>query len=255
MNTTIHQLPSYRQETRSLGGAIAAPVFWGYAQADYEHAGVDLASGDWRRLQASYDNLPVDAYLPAGETYRQRRFGRFCYDVAANALQALPHGPFFQAKQFNRLSGGVDRDFAPLASDIQRNATLAQLIRFHVDQIQPARPAVRRWRVYVHQIRITGHDAKPGQPTPEGVHQDGHCYIAQILINRTNVIGAETRIYDLDKQPVLATTLQRRLDSLLIEDATLFHEVTAIRCAHPARPAWRDMLLLDFNPMGERHEN
>jgi hypothetical protein len=219
-----------------------------FARRDYERAGICVTDSAWEELRTSFGHLPVDTYLPDGASYRLRRFGRFGYDTATGNLLTLADKPFFQAAHFNRLNGGIHRQFAPLTAAVRHNRVLYQLIRFHATELRRACPDIARWKVYVHQIRITASRDASGKPAPEGVHQDGHYFVAQILIARENVTGAESRILSGKNELMAHTTLTRPLDTLLVNDRAVFHEVTELHGQTGDQLGYRDMLLIDFNP-------
>lgn len=243
-----------RYAAHSEQAAVPAFQFMAFDHLDYARAGIHRWDPAWRELCGSYEDLPVDAYLPAGEAYRRRRFGRFAYDAHTGALRALPDKPFFQAQAFNPLAGGIHREFAPLAPATRHNRLLGRLIGFHARHLQSSHPGLAWWKVYVHQIRIISGAAGPGRPTPEGIHRDGHYYVAQVLVNRVNAAGAQSRIYNAQRRLIARTTLTDGLDSLLVNDRAVFHEVTELHCQETGRCAYRDMLLIDFNPYDELTE-
>ena len=223
-------------------------AFLAFARGDYERSGVCMSGSAWEELRASYTDLLVDTYLSDGASYRLRRFGRFSYDTPTGNLLTLPDRPFFQAVHFNRLNGGIHREFAPLAAAVRHNRVLYQLVRFHATELRRACPDIGQWKVYVHQIRIIASEEASGRPAPEGVHQDGHYFVAQILIARENVTGAESRILGNRNELITRTTLTHPLDTLLVNDRAVFHEVTDLYCQAGDKPGYRDMLLIDFNP-------
>jgi hypothetical protein len=83
------------------------------------------------------------------------------------------------------------------------------------------------------------------RPTPEGRHRDGHDYVAMHLIRRVRCGGGETLIYPRGGAKVLArTTLSDPLDSVLVDDGAVDHEVTPL--AVDGGPGYRDVLLVTF---------
>lgn len=66
---------------------------------------------------------------------------------------------------------------------------LHTLIRFFAERV-PGDLDPATTGVGVHQIRITATRDAKGLPAPEGVHEDGHHYVAQVLMRRTDVQGA-----------------------------------------------------------------
>ena len=124
---------------------------------------------------------------------------------------------------------------------------LRDLIRFHFNALN-VQDKSKPWKVFVHQIRITARDNMKGLPTPEGIHQDGHAYVAQILIDRKNVKGATSTIYDQNRSNLFRHTLTQPFDTILVNDKQVWHGVTPVRQLDSSFPGTRDMLLLDFNP-------
>jgi hypothetical protein len=201
----------------------------------------------WQRLCADWDRLEPDRYLAGGAKFRLRRYGRYYWSPADDALEALPHEPYFQPEDENPYAGGVVREFAPLLPETVHNPFLHALVRSTFACLPVADDKRgRAWEVRVHQIRIVASPGEPGLPAPEGVHQDGTDFLTLHLVRRHNVVGAETTIYDLDRNPVWRSTLREALDSLILEDSRVLHGVTPVRSAGGRTAGTRDVLGVDF---------
>jgi hypothetical protein len=106
----------------------------------------------------------------------------------------------------------------------------------------------------------------PGDPGPEGVHQDAALLTAIVLIGRHNVHNGSgrNRIWSL-AQPngkpkvvvqhhdnlIAEMTLQNPLDTLLVLDRKVKHEATVITPIEESLPAIRDVLTFEVRP----HQN
>ncbi|HLK58334.1 MAG TPA: 2OG-Fe dioxygenase family protein [Chthonomonadaceae bacterium] len=201
----------------------------------------------WRRLQQDWDHLEPDRYLKPGATFRQRRYGRFYWSPVSAALLPLPHAPYFQPEAENAYAGGVDRTFAPLLPETECNPFLHALVRCtfaHLPVAEERRQQV--WEVRVHQIRIVATSAEPGQPAPEGIHQDGTDFLTLHLVHRDNIVGGESTIYDLDRRPLYHVTLREPMDSFLLEDPRVLHGVTPVYPADSHHRGIRDLFGIDF---------
>ncbi len=201
----------------------------------------------WHGLIDDWDRLEVDRYLDRGATFRRRRYGRYYWSPAGDELVALEHQPYFQPEGENSYAGGIVRDFAPLLPDTVRNPFLAALVRctFACLPVAPDRRG-QTWEVRVHQIRIVASKEQPGEPAPEGIHQDGTDFLTLHLVRRRNVAGAESTIYDLDRRPIQSYTMQEPLDSFILEDPRIMHGVTPVHPADENELAIRDILGIDF---------
>jgi hypothetical protein len=58
------------------------------------------------------------------------------------------------------------------------------------DELTPA-PA---WHVEAHQFRIEARPGQAGQPTPEGMHQDGVDWVLVLMVGRHNIVSGTTTI-------------------------------------------------------------
>lgn len=180
-----------------------------------------------------------------GGRYRRRRYAVF--DVTADRIIRAPHQPHFQAKTYNRLNGGLDRWFDPVAPEIGDHpvtqALIRQLARIF-DAIAPAQGA--GWHVELHQFRIEASADAIGRPTPEGVHRDGVDGAFVMLINRENVSSGVTEIFGANGASLGHFTLSETGDAVFLDDARVFHGVTPIAPLDPQKPAIRDVLVITF---------
>jgi hypothetical protein len=201
----------------------------------------------WRHLREDWTDLQPDRYLERGAMFRLRRFGRYYYAPADDALTPLPQQPYFQPKDENPYAGGIERTFAALLPDTVHNPFLHALVRstFACLPVPDDRQG-KTWEVRIHQIRIVASPGKPGLPAPEGIHQDGTDFLTLHLVRRHNVVGGESTIYDLGRQPIACHTMTEPLDSFIIEDPRVMHGVTPVHSADGLWPGTRDLLGVDF---------
>jgi hypothetical protein len=209
----------------------------------------------WRRLREDWDHLQLDQYLERGATFRRRRYGRYHWSPADDALLPLPHESYFQPKDENAYAGGISRNFAPLLAETLYSPFLNALVHCTFERLPvPRERQAHAWEVRIHQIRIVASRVEPGQPAPEGIHQDGTDFLTLHLVRRHHVVGGLSTIYDLDRKPLWSRTLQEPFDSLILEDPRIMHEVTPVHPADGFTTGHRDLLGVDFiySPLLER---
>ena len=114
------------------------------------------------------------------------------------------------------------------------------------DGLTPAATRPRAWHVELHQFRIEAQPGQAGLPTPEGMHRDGVDWVLVLLVRRENVASGETSIHDLLRRPLGSFTLTEPLDAALVDDSRVYHGVTPVTPQDPARPAYRDVLVVTF---------
>jgi|SRR5580658_9444102 hypothetical protein len=193
-----------------------------------------------------WDELEPDAELCDGGCYRFRRYGRLraVLRPGGYALTPLPHAPFRQDATYLPGYQGRQRHFAPIPAHVLSGPAISELAGADLAVVSDLVQA-RQWVIGLHMIRVVAEPGAPGLPTPEGRHRDGHDYIGMHLIGRSGCAGGESVIYRDGRAPH-RTTLATRLDSLLVDDGVLTHEVTPI-AAVGAEAATRDTLLIDLN--------
>jgi hypothetical protein len=200
---------------------------------------------DWPAFAASWDDLAIDDYLADHGRYRRRRHAVFSIPADGRILREA-HQPHYQSRDYNRLYGGIERWFEPIAFDIGASASLHSILHFCTMLFGALAPGVPRWRAETHQFRIEARLDEPGQPTPEGVHRDGVDYVLVLLITRRNVASGTTTIFSSSQELLGSFTLAKTFDAALVDDSRVFHGVTPVEPLDPEQPAWRDVLVVTF---------
>ena len=193
-------------------------------------------------LRASWERLTRDAYLLDGGRYRFRRHSCFIHELAGDSLQLVAHRAHWQPRDYNALHGGLERWFDPIETAVLHSPAWGGLLRalgklFATVRAQP------RWYIEAHQFRIDTAEGI-GRPTPEGAHRDGVDFVAVILVNRSDVSGGETRVFDAQGPAGVRFTMAEPWTALLLNDAQVVHETTPIQKA--GARGLRDTLVLTF---------
>jgi hypothetical protein len=196
---------------------------------------------DWAAFTASWNDLAPDAYLASTGRHRRRRHAVFSAD--AQGVHREPHQPHYQSKAYNTLQGDIERWFEPITAD---GPSLRRILDFCHGCFGALAPQVARWHVEVHQFRIEARADEAGEPTPEGVHRDGVDYVLVLLVDRTNIESGITTIHAADGRLLGSFTLTHPFDAALVDDARVFHGVTAVTPVDPGRPAHRDVLVVTY---------
>lgn len=234
------------ESNSNVRASIAARGFAFVPGADFRLAELEA---DWQRLTSDWAHLETDAYMADGGRYRVRRYGRFFYVPATSELRRLPHATVFQSHYVNNFAGGIHRDFAPLRDTTFANPFLQALIRFDFTCFEVAEPSMLAdaWEVWIHQIRIETFGKNAVPPAPEGIHHDGHDFIAMHFVNRENVAGGRSLIYDNSQSPLYSCLFEHPLDTIYADDHRVMHAVEPICACEDGRPARRDILIIDYD--------
>ena len=188
-------------------------------------------------FQASYDELYFDDYHPDGT--RTRRFSQYylTFENDEPQIEALPIRPFSQKLLNNPLVGNQLRYFPAVKTDLR------PFILNGFETLGVSRS--NSLQVNCHQIRVAGKPEQIGRSSPEGIHRDGVDFVLMGCINRINVTGGESRIYDNNKNLVHSRTLQTS-EGLIVDDRVGYHYASDFELEDPAKGGHRDMLIIAF---------
>ncbi len=241
--TEPRDLPAFAHELADAGYAfVRAPEM----RAVLERDGL----ADFQNFAESWNDLGIDTFMADGGRYRKRRHAAF--RAASGVIERKPHQPHYQSRDYNALNGGIARWFEPVSEAAAAHPALAAILATCQRLFDALTPAARRpdvWHVELHQFRIEAAAGQAGQPTPEGLHRDGVDWVLVLLIRRENVASGETTIHDAARRQLGSFTLTEPLDAALVDDQRVYHGVTPVLPIDPARPAFRDVLVVTF-----RHE-
>lgn len=232
---------SFSAPVLSDTGALTATLLsTGYAVLAspqvFSLAGIESAQFDvWKPL---WDDLPADAYLKDGGRYRRRRHS--CFVVEADGVRQVPHRPHWQPLEYNALHGGMQRHFEPMVRSIVDDPAWAKLLKW-LGWVCSSLKGQTTWFVEAHQFRIDTTDGI-GRPTPEGAHRDGVDLVAVFMVDRQDVKGGETRVFEAAGPNGQRFTLMQPWSLLLLDDARVIHESTPIQPTGPQ--AHRDTLVI-----------
>lgn len=197
----------------------------------------------------SFDRLVQDTHL--GAQARTRRFSQYRLNWRGSAwqLERLPHRPFIQAPEHNKLVGGVLREFEPLEVDptaVVQAAARAAGLSTTID-----------WHSNVHQIRVSAEPSRSVRVVPEGLHQDGHELAALLIVNRRDIVEGVTKLVRQDSGETDFEGIIQSGQGIVFDDQVYLHDTTPIlSCGAAGR---RDMFIVVFNRWqnaryGDQHE-
>ncbi len=232
-------LDQVRREVREKGFArVRAP--------DMRRMVGEAALVAWPDYAESWKDLAIDGYMADGGRYRRRRHATF--DARPGEIVRRAHQPHYQSLDYNALNGGVERWFEPVAEAVGEMPLSRRVLDLSLDVFSAvAGPrAGFPWRVEMHQFRIEARAGEQGRPTPEGAHRDGVDWVLVMLVARENITAGVTDIFDPTGASLGSFTLMEPLDAVFIDDARVFHGVTAVEAVDPDRPAYRDVLVVTF---------
>ncbi len=187
--------------------------------------GIGCSLTGLQALNPFWNNLATDTYLKDGGRYRKRRHA--CFVVNGSHVTQAPHRAHWQPLDYNALHGGMQRWFEPMAPEVV-NAPVWNPLLLWLARVGSAVSTTQPWFVEAHQFRIDTTDGI-GRPTPEGAHRDGVDFVAVFMVDRVNIKGGETRVFDANGTSGERFTLSQQWSLLLLDDAKVIHESTPIQ--------------------------
>lgn len=195
-------------------------------------------------LRPDWEELPPDTFLKDGGRYRRRRHS--CFVVTSGQVEQVPHRAHYQPPEYNALHGGMLRIFEPIPAHTLATPVWSRLL-LALARTCSAVKGEQPWYVEAHQFRIDTRDGI-GRPTPEGAHRDGVDFVAILLVDRVDVRGGESRIFEAEGRLGQRFTLSQPWTLVLLDDQRVIHESTPIQPA--AQGGHRDTLVLTFRAGG-----
>ena len=199
-------------------------------------------------FRESYNNLPSDKYyLDNYPPVRQRRYAKYNIKINKNSFSIFYDDDcsFIQKVDDSR---NQIRNFDPIESKFIYDNDIIRLISYICSlSLYSINYKPKNAIVSMHQVRQIAYPNKLSDNAPEGIHQDGADFIISALVlNRYNVIGGETIIYDTDKKNIIYRTILENEEGIFQEDIQLWHDVTKIKSADNKNIAIRDILGFDI---------
>lgn len=203
------------------------------------------AISDWDAFADSWNDMPLDQYMADGGRYRRRRYATLSATEMPGSIKLEAHQPHYQSVDYNRLNGGVAREFEPIADDIVHSRTMKSILDFCHSLFASLLPAPA-WHIELHQFRIEASHEHHGNPTPEGVHRDGVDFVLVMMVRRVNISSGTTTMHDLELRTLDSFTLTEPLDTAIVNDHRCMHGVTPVEQIDRSKPAYRDVLVVTF---------
>jgi hypothetical protein len=200
-------------------------------------------------LKSGWNKLPPDHFLKDGGRYRRRRHSSFV--VNETTLTQVPHRAHYQPLAYNALHGGMHRLFEPVKPEDVKQPAWSRLL-LAIGQVCSQVKTPQPWYVEAHQFRIDTTDGI-GRPTPEGAHRDGVDFVAILLVDRVNIKGGESRIFEVDGANGKRFTLLEPWTLIILDDQRVIHETTPIQPT--AEGGHRDTLVLTYRSDGFLEES
>ena len=205
---------------------------------------IEATQDDANQLNDFWNNLPEDQYLKDRSKYRRRKHASL--EVVDSKIQIKKHRAHWQPTTYNALHGGIQRWFEPIDS----NFLLAMPFRKLLTQVTSLASEIdhcTHWFSEIHQFRIDTTDGI-GRPTPEGAHRDGVDWVALLLIEKSMVVGGETRVFQINNTLGRRFTLDHPWTLLMMDDRRVVHETSPIR--PKSEYGWRDTLVITLRSSG-----
>lgn len=242
-------------EPAQLSQQLAQAGWAVLSAAALSHLG-DVPAAQLHAWQPHWHELPPDQHLRDGGHYRRRRHSCFVVrtagrDEPTQQVQQVPHRAHWQPVEYNALHGGIERWFEAMPSGWTQDLAWQRLLQALAAVATRLRGVAdgTSWFVEAHPFRITT-EGGIGRPTPEGAHRDGVDLVVVLMVQRHNVKGGETRVFDAHGTQGVRFTLHEPWSALLLDDERVIHESTPIQNQVAEQAAWRDTLVLTFRQHG-----
>lgn len=198
-------------------------------------------------FKKSFDNLPYDTHFPDQNKTRQRRCAHYNIDIENNNF-SIKH----QSKKIYRQN---NKKFLPIISpEIEKPY---DLFIFHMIQMASQlviinhHSKITKMSVNFHQIRQICYPGIDSHNSMEGIYQ-GNCdyIISACVLNKHNICGAESSVYNLKKDESLFSTVLEENEFIFHDCSSLYNYVTPVKYLLKdsiALKGYRDIIGIDIN--------
>jgi len=193
-------------------------------------------------LKSSFDNLEPDPY------YKEKRGRAYSLlDIKdIENINIVGDIDFYQSSSYNNYNGDIVRNYQNIDSAILNDKIFRFFVKTFKEQLEEATRTLTDGYnsdyIFVHQIRVYASEESSVNPVPEGIHKDGYNIIGLSVVDRVNIQGGISNVYDSDKNIVLTKQLQRG-EMLIINDAKMYHDVTPIKLDKMDKEGYRDIFV------------
>ncbi len=179
---------------------------------------------------------------------RALRWGIYLNDQ----LQWSDNNQYQLSADLNPEEAGRARQMDLIPEALLRTPECERLIREMFKVFHPEGNSHKQaYVVQTSALRYQPTVAKTCYPSPDHPHRDGFNNGIVVLSRTPNLIGGQSRIYDLEGTPLFETQLQPG-QGLLVEDTRYQHQVLPMlldtSVAGAGEPAFRDILIVRIDP-------
>jgi len=191
---------------------------------------------------------------------RQRNISSFLIEEKEDETEITRVFPeeFKQEVNDNRTWSRV---FSEASSECVDNDMFYELLISVWEMVKQIHPEITSIKITSHFMRTLSYEKVLGENSPEGVHEDGAPYIiSALVINRQNVTGGESQIYEKLEDGSQELIFEKALNpgEFIFQADTgeektfgndLWHYVTGISPENPSERGVRDIIGFDIDIM------
>ena len=182
-------------------------------------------------VKDSFNYLHVDSY------YENKRYRAFSL-INVEDFSIIGESYFLQSKLYNSFLGDELRIYNNISEELLNDESFRAIISKFINTISNAK---QYKYLYVHQIRIEC-DYLDTNPVPEGIHQDGYEYICITCVNKENIFGPHSEIYDKEHN-LIHKTIMEPGENIILNDNKYFHNVTPLKRIEQNKMGYRDIFV------------
>lgn len=243
-------LPSSRTPDDSLPALTEQIARQGYAHLRDLAAFLPQISASEEAFNRHWEQLVLDENFK-DYTTRHRRILRYFYTHPGQFT--LNENSVFQPKityDVDYVQG--ENRLAYATQDFMQDPLVRQIVEFDLSLIPDYLEDGARYSVDVDQFRVSAQDGQIS-PTTSGRHQDGEDWLFMHFVGASNIQPLISTLFDRDENEaiLLEAPLDRYLETLIVNDRSLYHAAGPVIQADPAHMAHRNLLLVSVSRLDD----
>jgi hypothetical protein len=197
-------------------------------------------------FNAHWDDLVLDENYKSYTT-RYRRILRYWYEHPGRLIQNA--NSVYIPKVTYNADYAHGANHLAYATPIFVNDELMQaIIRFDLAVLSPFLTNGQEYSIDIDLFQVSSTEGKVS-PTTSGRHQDGEDWLCMHFVGARNIKPVISGVFSADKNqaPLFSRSMTKFLETLIVNDRSLFHAAGPVEQQDPALPAHRNLLLVSLS--------
>lgn len=197
-------------------------------------------------FNAYWEELVLDENFKSYTT-RHRRILRYWYEHPG-LLRLNQDNVYIPKVTYNASYTHGANDLAYATHAFVDDELTQAILKFDLDVLAPFLTVGQAYMIDIDLFRVSASEGQ-ASPTTSGRHQDGEDWLCMHFIGASNIKRVVSEIFSLDENEaaLFSKPMTQFLETLIVNDRSLFHAAGPVEQENLAIPAHRNLLLVSVS--------